>query len=156
MGTGEGSESLRAAHGVWQSAGWSEWCQQVLRDVGDSRGHRAGEPGQLWLRIQGIRRWNDGFAAWNRAGQRERDTTGFQTNRPEIDFDSGVLVVWEVFEGHSGFARVSHPVFRDDGKSGATGTTVLFGTDDRTGGRGFLSRRCIAVAAVADWTESSA
>jgi hypothetical protein len=128
----------------------------VLKVVGDSRGHRAGEPGQLWLRIQGIRRWNDGFAAWNRAGQRERDTTGFQTNRPEIDFDSGVLVVWEVFEGHSGFARVSHPVFRDDGKSGATGTTVLFGTDDRTGGRGFVSRRCIAVVARADWTESTA
>ncbi len=39
-------------------------------------------------------------------------------------------VVWGVFGGRSGFARVSHPVFHNDGKTGATETTVLFGTDD--------------------------
>ena len=90
------------------------------------------------------------------AMQRERVVEEIQTRGPKIHFESRVLVVWVVFRGHSGFARVSHPVFRDDGKSGATGTTVLFGTDDRTGGRGFVSRRCVAVAARADWTEKSA
>ena len=39
-------------------------------------------------------------------------------------------MVWGVFDGRSGFARVSHPVFHNDCKTGATETTVLFGTDD--------------------------